>query len=136
MEKILGLDVGDRTIGVAVSDALGFTAQGVETIFRKSKKEDYQRLEEIIKAHGIKTVVAGLPKNMNGTLGPQGEKTKVFCEKLKNKFGVRIIYWDERLSTKAAERTLIDADVSRKKRKGVIDKMAAVHILQGYLNSL
>lgn len=136
MEKILGLDVGDRTIGVAVSDALGFTAQGIETIFRKSKKEDYQRLEEIMKLHGIKTVVAGLPKNMNGSLGPQGEKTKVFCEKLKNKFGVTIIYWDERLSTKAAQRTLIEADVSRKKRKGVIDKMAAVHILQGYLDSL
>ncbi len=136
MERILGLDVGDRTIGVAVSDPLGWTAQGVKTIRRKSKKEDFQELEELMKEYNIKKIVVGLPKNMNGTLGPQGEKTEAFGEKLKNKYGLPVILWDERLSTRAAERTLIEGDVSRRKRKGIIDKMAAIHILQGYLDSV
>ena len=136
MERTLGLDVGDRTIGVAVSDPFGWTAQGVKTIRRKSKKEDFQELEDLMKEYNIKKIVVGLPKNMNGTLGPQGEKTKAFGEKLKKKYGLPVILWDERLSTRAAERTLIEGDVSRRKRKGIIDKMAAIHILQGYLDSV
>lgn len=136
MERILGLDVGDRTIGVAVSDPLGWTAQGVKTIRRAGKKEDFQELENLIKEYDVKKIVVGLPKNMNGTLGPQGEKTRTFGEKLKNRYGLPVIFWDERLSTRAAERSLIEGDVSRKKRKGLIDKMAAIHILQGYLDSM
>lgn len=135
MPRILGLDVGDKTIGVAASDALGWTAQGIETIQRIGIKKDLQRLEEIIKAYEINHIVVGLPKNMNGTLGPQGEKVLEFVERLKKRFPMEVTLWDERLSTVAAERSLIAADVSRQKRKTVIDKMAAVFILQGYLDS-
>ena len=136
MERILGLDVGDKTVGVAVSDLLGLTAQGITTIRRESKKKDFQALEELIVQYEIKKVVVGLPKNMNGTLGPQSEKTMKFGEKLKNKFGVEIIYIDERLTTKSAERVLIEGDMRRKNRKKVIDKVAAVFILQAYLDGL
>ena len=134
MGRKMGLDVGDKTIGVALSDMLGWTAQGLKTIFRKNKKEDFKELEEIINNNDVDTIVVGLPKNMNGTIGPQGEKVLEFCEELKTKFNVKIELWDERLSTVAAERSLISADVSRKKRKQVIDKMAAVYILQGFLD--
>lgn len=133
MERIMGLDVGDRTIGVAVSDLLGLTAQGLTTIRRESKVKDYAALEKILEEYDIKKVVVGLPKNMNGTIGPQGDKTMKFAEKLKNKYGVEIIYQDERLTTKAAERLLISGDVRREKRKTVIDKVAATFILQTYL---
>lgn len=137
MPRSMGLDVGDKTIGVAVSDLFGWTAQGLETIHRVGIKKDLQRLEEIIKEHDVNKIVVGLPKNMNGTIGPQGEKVLDFNEKLKKRFSdVEIVSWDERLTTVAAERSLIEADVSRKKRKQVIDKMAAVYILQGYLDSL
>ncbi|WMM23265.1 Holliday junction resolvase RuvX [Tissierella sp. MB52-C2] len=134
MERIMGLDVGDKTIGVSVSDLLQMTAQGVTTIRRESKEKDYKALEDLIKEYNIKKVVVGLPKNMNGTLGPQGEKTMKFAEKLKNKFNVQIIYEDERLTTMAAEKLLIEGDVRREKRKGVIDKVAANFILQTYLD--
>ena len=134
MERIMGLDVGDKTIGVALSDLLQMTAQGVTTIKRESKEKDYRALEEIINEYGIKKVVVGLPKNMNGTLGPQGEKTIKFAEKLKNKYKVEIIYEDERLTTMAAEKMLISGDVRRDKRKAVIDKVAATFILQTYLD--
>ncbi len=134
MERIMGLDVGDKTIGVAISDLLQMTAQGVTTIKRESKEKDYKALEEIINEYGIKKVVVGLPKNMNGTLGPQGEKTIKFAEKLKNKYKVEIIYEDERLTTLAAEKMLISGDVRRDKRKTVIDKVAATFILQTYLD--
>lgn len=132
--RIMGLDVGDRTIGVAVSDAMGLTAQGIETIQRTNKKADYKRLEEIIKEKVVTKMVVGLPKNMNGTIGPQGEKVLQFIEELKKRFNIEIILWDERLTTVAAQRTLISADVSRKKRKKVIDMIAATYILQGYLD--
>jgi putative pre-16S rRNA nuclease len=135
MERIMGLDVGDKTIGVAISDLLGITAQGITTIRRTSKKEDYGVLKELIDEYNVKKVVVGLPKNMNGTVGPQGEKTIKFAEKLKNKFSVNIIYQDERLTSKAAERMLIAGDVRRDKRKNVIDKVAATFILQTYLDS-
>ncbi|MCD8511666.1 MAG: Holliday junction resolvase RuvX [Bacillus sp. (in: Bacteria)] len=134
--KILGLDVGTRTIGVAVSDALGWTAQGIETIKRSEtdKEKDFERLEELIKQHEVEVIVVGLPKNMNGTIGPSGELCQAFAEELRNRTNLKVEFWDERLTTVAAERMLVTADVSRKKRKKVIDKMAAVMILQGYLD--
>ena len=134
--RLLGLDVGDRTIGVAASDALLFTAQGVETIRRKSLEKDFARLKELMAQYETDTLVVGYPKNMNGTEGPRCEFVRDFAEKLKNEIpAVKIIFWDERLSTVAAAKSLISADVSRAKRKQVIDKMAAVFILQGYLDS-
>ena len=133
--RIMGLDVGDKTIGVAVSDLMGLTAQGVKTIKRVGKKKDIEALKEIIKERQVNKIVSGLPKNMNGTLGPQGEKVIKFCELLEEETGIKIEYWDERLSTVAAERTLIQGNVRRENRKGVIDMVAAVIILQGYLDS-
>lgn len=132
--RIMGLDVGDKTIGVAVSDLMGLTAQGVKTIKRVGKKKDIEALKEIIKESQVNKIVSGLPKNMNGTLGPQGEKVIKFCELLEEETGIKIEYWDERLSTVAAERTLIQGNVRRENRKGVIDMVAAVIILQGYLD--
>lgn len=132
--RIMGLDVGDKTIGVAVSDLMGLTAQGVKTIKRVGKKKDIEALKEIIKERQVNKIVSGLPKNMNGTLGPQGEKVIKFCELLDEETGIKIEYWDERLSTVAAERTLIQGNVRRENRKGVIDMVAAVIILQGYLD--
>ena len=134
--KILGLDVGTRTIGVAVSDALGWTAQGLETIRRDkvSAEKDFLRLEEIIKEHDVKTIVVGLPKNMNGTIGPSAVLCQEMAENLRERTKLKVDLWDERLTTVSAEKMLISADVSRKKRKKVIDKMAAVMILQGYLD--
>lgn len=132
--RIMGLDVGDKTIGVAVSDLMGLTAQGVKTVKRVGKKKDIEALKEIIKERQVNKIVSGLPKNMNGTLGPQGEKVIKFCELLEEETGIKIEYWDERLSTVAAERTLIQGNVRRENRKGVIDMVAAVIILQGYLD--
>ena len=132
--RIMGLDVGDKTIGVAVSDLMGLTAQGVKTVKRVGKKKDIEALKEIIKERQVNKIVSGLPKNMNGTLGPQGEKVIKFCELLEQETGKKIEYWDERLSTVAAERTLIQGNVRRENRKGVIDMVAAVIILQGYLD--
>ena len=132
--RIMGLDVGDKSIGVAVSDLMGLTAQGVKTVKRVGKKKDIEALKEIIKERQVNKIVSGLPKNMNGTLGPQGEKVIKFCELLEEETGIKIEYWDERLSTVAAERTLIQGNVRRENRKGVIDMVAAVIILQGYLD--
>lgn len=133
--RTMGLDVGDKTIGVSVSDLMGWTAQGVETIRRTNLKADYKRLGELIKEKEVSKIVVGLPKNMNGTLGPQGEKVLHFVEGIKNRFKVDIVMWDERLTTVSAEKMLIGADVSRQKRKKVIDMVAANYILQGYLDS-
>ena len=129
--RIMGLDIGDKTIGVAVSDLMGLTAQGVKTVKRVGKKKDIEALKEIIKERQVNKIVSGLPKNMNGTLGPQGEKVIKFCELLEEETGIKIEYWDERLSTVAAEKTLIQGNVRRENRKGVIDMVAAVIILQG-----
>ncbi len=131
--RIMALDYGDKTIGVALSDALKITAQGKEVIRRTSWKEDFQRLDELIKDEEVERIVVGLPRNMNGTYGPRAEETLKFVEKLKNRLSIPIETWDERLSTAEAERTLIKGDISRQKRKQVIDKLAAVIILQGYL---
>lgn len=135
--RYVSLDVGDKTIGVAASDLLGLTAQGIKTIRRVSFKKDLQELGEIISDFDEVIFVIGLPKNMNGTEGERCEVVRNFAEKLKDFFpDNKQIFWDERLSTVAAEKSLIAADVSRKKRKKVIDKMAAVYILQGFLDSL
>ena len=135
--RVLGLDVGTKTIGVAVSDEMGWTAQGVETIKINEEKNELgiDRIQELIKQYEVNTIVVGLPKNMNGTIGPRGKACESFAEFLAGRFNLNIVLWDERLTTIAAERLLISADVSRKKRKQVIDKMAAVLILQGYLDS-
>ncbi|MBP2642292.1 MAG: yrrK [Firmicutes bacterium] len=135
--RILALDVGDKTIGVAVSDELLLTAQGVEVIKRTSPERDMLRLKHLIAEFNVSTVVVGLPKNMNGTIGPRGQLVEQFTLELSECCpSIQTKLWDERLSTVAAERALISADVSRAKRKKIIDKMAAVFILQGYLDSL
>ena len=134
MNRIMGLDVGDKTIGVAISDPLLLTAQGLKTIKRESNKKDMKQIEDIIKEYDVNKIVVGFPKNMNNTIGPQGEKVLNFVEKLKNRFNIEIVLEDERLTTMAAERTLIEGDVSRKNRKKVIDKVAATYILQTYLD--
>lgn len=134
--RIMALDVGSRTIGIACSDALLMTAQGIETIRRTSLENDFNRLRELISEYEVHELVVGMPKNMNGTKGERAEKTEEFVEKMKAVIDLPVTFWDERLSTVMAERQLIAADVSRKKRKGVIDKMAAVVILQGYLDRL
>ena len=134
MKRIMGLDVGDKTIGVAISDPLFLTAQGLKTIKRESNKKDMGEIEYIIEKYNITKIVVGLPKNMNNTIGPQGEKVLNFADKLKGKFNIEIILEDERLTTVAAQRTLIEGDMSRKNRKKVIDKVAATYILQTYLD--
>ena len=132
--RIMGLDIGDKTIGVAVSDLMGLTAQGVTTIKRVGKKKDIEAIKQIIAEKQVNKLVSGLPKYMNGTVGPQGEKVQKFCELLKEETNLPIEFWDERLSTVAAERSLIEGNVRRENRKKVIDMLAAVIILQGYLD--
>ena len=136
--RILGIDFGEKNIGVAVSDPFGWTAQGVEIIKRKEEnnlKYSIERIGELIKEYSIEKIVMGYPKNMNNTIGERCEKTEAFKTRLEKTFKIEIILWDEILSTLAAEKRILDADLSRKKRKQVIDKMAAVFILQGYLDS-
>ncbi|TWI56302.1 Holliday junction resolvase RuvX [Halalkalibacter nanhaiisediminis] len=134
--RALGLDVGTKTIGMALSDELGWTAQGLDTIRRDEEQpgKDFEAISEIVKEYGVDTIVIGMPKNMNGTIGSSGERSQAFADELSKHVTCTIKMWDERLTTVAAERMLISADVSRKKRKKVIDKMAAVMILQGYLD--
>ncbi|MBC8059374.1 MAG: Holliday junction resolvase RuvX [Clostridiaceae bacterium] len=134
--RILGLDLGDRTIGVAVCDPLGYTAQGITTIRRKKEDTDIEELKKICAEYAVEKIVLGFPKNMNGTIGPQGEKAKVFGEKIKDILNLDIILWDERLTTVAATRAMLEADMSRTKRKSIVDKVAATYILQGYLDSI
>lgn len=137
--RILGLDFGDKTIGVAVSDPFGWTAQGVEIIRRDNPaefKKSMRRLAELVEQYQAETIVLGYPKNLDGSEGERCVKTKDFSERIKRRFPkVEVILWDERFSTIAAERSLREAQLSHEKRKSVIDKMAAVHILQGYLDS-
>ena len=135
--RILGLDVGEKTIGIAVSDPLGWTAQGIKTWRRQGIKNDIQELSNIIADYEIEKIVIGLPLNMNGTEGPSAEKARQMGQTLKEVLPVcEIIFQDERLSTVAAERVLLEGNVSRGKRKKIIDKMAAVYILQGYLDAI
>ena len=136
--RTLGLYYRNKTIGVAVSDGFGWTAQGIEVIKRATDteyKKSILKIAEWIKEYEVDTIVLGYPKNMDNTEGKRCEKTKIFQKHLEKAFtNVNIILWDERMSTMAAERSLLEADMSRKKRKNIIDKMAAVHILQGYLD--
>ena len=132
----MSLDVGTRTIGIAVSDLLGMIANGVETIRRSSEERDYARIAELIKEHEVDTLVVGYPKNMNGTIGERALAFEAMAKKLEEMVpACKVVLWDERLSTVAAEKVLVDADMRRKKRKQVIDMMAAVVILQNYLDS-
>lgn len=137
--RILGLDFGDKTIGVAVSDPFGWTAQGVETIRRggpQEFKKSLARLEQLIAEYGAETIVLGYPKNMDNTEGSRCEKTRDFKERLERRFPkVPVVLWDERMSTVAANRSLLEGHLGVEQRKNVIDKMAAVYILQGYLDS-
>lgn len=136
MKRVMGLDLGDRTIGVAVSDPLMIMAQGLTTIRREENEleRDFTELDKIIKEYNVAKIVIGLPKNMNGSIGFQGEKTLDFGKKLKEHFDMEIIYEDERLTTMAAEKLLISGDVRRENRKKVIDKVAATYILQTYID--
>lgn len=136
--RILGLDFGSKTIGVAVCDPFGWTAQGLEIIRREDEnnlKKSIARISELCKEYSVESIVLGLPKNMNNTEGERVEKTLAFKKRLEKELKLSVELWDERLSTVAAERSLLEADLSRAKRKKVIDKMAAMYILQGYLDS-
>ncbi|MEK8131455.1 Holliday junction resolvase RuvX [Paenibacillus filicis] len=133
--RLMGLDYGDKTIGVAVSDELGWTAQGLEVIRRTTGERDLGRLRDIIRDYEVSEIVVGLPKNMNNTIGPRGELCIEFSRWLHEELQLPVHLWDERLTTVSAQRTLIEADVSRKKRKQVVDKMAAALILQNYMDA-
>lgn len=132
--RILGLDVGSKTIGVAVSDEMGYTAQGLTTIRRTTEEEDLAVVRGLVAEYGATEVVVGLPRRLDGSLGEAAQGVLAFVERLKEGLGAEVKTWDERLSTVAASKMLIAADVSRKKRKKVIDKLAAVLILQAYLD--
>ena len=135
----MGLDYGSKTVGVAISDPLGITAQGIETIERKEEnklRKTLARIEELVKEYEVEKIVLGFPKNMNNTIGERAEKSLELKAMLERRIGIPVIMWDERLTTVEAERTLIESNVRRENRKKYVDKIAAVFILQGYLNSL
>jgi len=132
--RIMGLDVGTHTIGIAISDELGLTAQGLKTLRRRSIQDDLREITAIVSQFEINKIVVGLPKNMNGTLGEQAENALGWVDILKDQTHLPVVTWDERLSTVGANKVLLEADLSRRKRKKVIDKLAAVLILQGYLD--
>lgn len=135
----MGLDYGTKTVGVAISDALGLTAQGIETIERKEEnklRRTCARIEELIREYEVEKIVLGFPKHMNNDVGERAEKSLEFKAMLERRTGLEVVMWDERLTTVAAERTLIESKVRREDRKKYIDKIAAVFILQGYLDSL
>ena len=137
--RILGLDYGSVTVGVAVCDPLGITAQGLETITRPAEnklRRTLARIAELADIYQVEKIVLGFPKNMNNTVGERGEKTLEFQAQLERRTGLPVILWDERLTTMAANRALMEAGVRRENRKEVIDQMAAVLILQGYLDSM
>ncbi|WP_094547085.1 Holliday junction resolvase RuvX [Petroclostridium xylanilyticum] len=134
--RIMGIDYGDSRVGIAVSDPMGWTAQGLETITEKKQEKVFERLLELIKLYNVEKIVVGFPKNMNGTIGPRGELTHKFVENLRQKTDIEIVLWDERLTTVAAHRMLNETNVRGKKRKQVVDTVAAGYILQGYLDSL
>ena len=137
--RILGLDYGSKTVGVAVSDPLGFTAQGVEIIRRKSENKMRQtlaRIEELIAQYQVEEIVLGLPKNMNNTLGDRAEKSLELKETLERRTGLPVVMWDERLTTVSANRVLMETGVRRENRKEHVDEISAVFILQGYLDYL
>ncbi|MCX5889709.1 MAG: Holliday junction resolvase RuvX [Deltaproteobacteria bacterium] len=132
--RILALDVGTKRIGLAVSDPLGITAQGLEVLTRKDRAADLNRLLEVARQWGVQRVVVGLPRHMDGRLGQAAPEILALVETLKEALGVEVVTWEERLTTAEAERVLIQADVSRRRRRQVIDQLAAVLILQNYLD--
>ena len=137
--RILGLDFGSKTVGVAVSDPLGLTAQGVEIIARKQEnklRQTLARIEELVAEYKVEKIVLGLPKNMNNTLGDRAEKSMEFKETLERRTGLEVVMWDERLSTVSANRVLMETGVRREHRKDYVDEIAAIFILQGYLDYL
>jgi putative Holliday junction resolvase len=137
--RIMGLDYGSKTVGVAISDALGITAQGVEIVRRESEnklRKTLARLEEIIKEYHVESIILGLPKNMNNSLGERAEKTLAFKEMLERRTGLDVIMWDERLTTISAVRTMEDAGVKKGDMSKYVDQIAATYILQGYLDYL
>jgi len=134
--KILGLDIGEKRIGIAISDELGYTAQGMRVMNRSGLEDDLQVIKELIAAEQATEVVVGFPKNMDGSLGEAAEKVLFFVKKIEEFISVPVILWDERWTTAEATRLLVEADLSRAKRRKVVDKLAAVLILQGYLDSL
>lgn len=137
--RILGLDYGSKTVGVAISDPLGLTAQGLETIWRKQEnklRQTLARIEELVSEYQVEEIVVGYPKNMNNTVGERAEKALEFKEMLERRTGLPVVMWDERLTTVEANRTLMEANVRRENRKQYLDELAAVFILQGYLDSL
>ena len=137
--RILGLDYGSKTVGVAISDPLGITAQGVGTIWRKQEnhlRQTLARIEELVSEYHVEKIVLGYPKNMNNTIGERAQKSLEFKEMLERRIGLEVIMWDERLTTVEANRTLMEASVRRENRKQYLDQLAAVFILQGYLDSL
>ena len=137
--RIMGLDYGTKTVGVAISDALGLTAQGIETIQRKEEnklRRTLARIEELVREYEVDTIVLGFPKHMNNDVGERAKKSLEFKEMLVRRTGLDVVMWDERLTTVEAERTLIESQVRRENRKQYIDKIAAVFILQGYLDSI
>ena len=133
--RIMGLDVGDKRIGISLSDLLMLTAQGKETYQRRELQADLDYLAQTAKENNVVKFVCGLPKNMNGTLGEQAEKTQEFVDALSEHTGIPVEFFDERLTSASAHKTLLEADMSRKKRKQVVDKLAAVYILQGYMDA-
>jgi RNAse H domain protein, YqgF family len=134
MKRIVGFDIGQKRIGIALSDLLGLTAQGVKTYHRKNLEADYQYLVQFIKENDVGSMVVGLPKNMNNSLGFKAEEIQNFIAGLTQRVDIPVFWVDERLTTVSAERMLVDADISRKKRKNVVDKIAAVLILQLHLD--
>ena len=137
--RVLGLDYGSKTVGVAISDPLGLTAQGVEAIWRKQEnhvRQTLARIEELVSEYHVEKIVLGYPKNMNNTIGERAQKSLEFKEMLERRTGLEVIMWDERLTTVEANRTLMEASVRRENRKQYLDQLAAVFILQGYLDSL
>ncbi len=135
MQRWMGLDVGDKTIGVAISDALGLTAQGITTVRRQSWAADLSALKELAIEREVTGMVVGLPLNMDGSEGPRAEKSRAFAERASEALGLPAELWDERLSTAEVQRMLISANVSRARRKEVVDKLAAQVILQGFLEA-
>lgn len=136
--RIMGLDYGTKTVGVAISDALGLTAQGIETIQRKEEnklRRTLARIEELISEYDVDKIVLGFPKHMNNDIGERAQKSLEFGDMLIRRTGLEVIMWDERLTTVEAERVLIEGNVRRENRKKYIDKIAAVFILQAYLDS-
>jgi len=135
--RIMGLDFGSKTVGVAISDSLGYTAQGIEIVRRQSEnklRQTLARLDELIKDYEVEQIVLGFPKNMNNTVGDRGEKSLAFKETLEKRTGLPVTMWDERLTTVEADRTMIEGGIRREERKLHVDKLAAVFILQGYLD--